>query len=133
MPTLIRLFIFLLVLVGLGYGAMFALVAMVRPNEKEVTVRIPARDLVPSAARDPLVQREIDTTRTPESPPPADPAPAAVAPAADAPAPQTPTSQLPPRDNVVTEMPPNPAVAAPAEQAPATEDSSIVTLQPGVE
>jgi cytoskeletal protein RodZ len=131
MPTLIRLLVFLLVLVGLGYGAMFALVAMVRPNEKEVTVRIPARDLVPSATRDPLVQREINTTRTPESPAPAAPAPAA--PAADAPAAQTPTSQLPPRDNVVTEMPPNPAVATPAGPATATEGGSVVTLQPGVE
>ena len=108
MPTLIRLLVFLLVLVGLGYGAMFALVAMVRPNEKEVTVRIPARDLVPSATRDPLVQREINTTRTPESP----------APAASAPA---------------TEMPPNPAVTAPAGPATATEGGSVVTLQPGVE
>ncbi len=133
MPTLIRLLVFLLVLAGLGYGAMFALVAMVKPNEKEVTVRIPARDLVPSTTRDPLVQREIDTTRTPDSPPPAAPAPAA-APAADAPMAQTPTSQLPPRDDVVTAMPPNPAVAAPAaEPGAATEDGSVVTLQPGVE
>ena len=130
MPTLIRLFVILLVLVGLGYGAMFALVAMVKPNEKEVTVRIPARDLVPTTERDPLVQREIDTTRTPDSPAPADPAPATEAPAAAAPAAapaeQTPTSQLPPRDDVVTTMPPN-------EVTPPAEDGSIVTLQPGVE
>jgi len=126
MPTLIRLLVILLVLAGLGYGAMVGLVAAVKPNQKEVTVRIPARDLVPSQTRDPLVQREIDTTRTPDSPPPA--APATEAPAAGAPAGQVPTSQLPPRDDVVTQMPPNPAVAAPA-----AADGATVTRQPGVE
>jgi hypothetical protein len=131
MPTLIRLFVILLVLVGLGYGAMFALVAMVKPNEKEVTVRIPARDLVPAATRDPLVQREIDTTRAPDSPAPADPA-APATPAVDAPAEQVPTSQQAPRDDVVTTMPPNPAVTQGGD-VPATDDGSIVTLQPGVE
>ena len=63
MPTLIRLVVILLVLVGLGYGAMFALVAVVEPGDKDVTVRIPARDLMPSTQREPLVRREIDTTR----------------------------------------------------------------------
>ena len=90
MPTLIRLIVILLVLVGLGYGAMFALVALVQPRDKEVTVRIPARELVPSTQRDPLVRREINTTRAPEAPvatPPAAEAPAlSVEPAADAPA-----------------------------------------------
>ena len=70
MPTLIRLVVILLVLVGLAYGAMFALVTFVTPNEKEVTIRIPARDLMPSPQRDPLVLREIDTSRTVGSPPP---------------------------------------------------------------
>ena len=83
MPTLIRLVVILLVLAGLAYGAMFALVVFVTPNEKEVTVRIPARDLVPAPQRDPLVLRQIDTSRT-ASPPPAEPAPAAEAPAAEA-------------------------------------------------
>lgn len=90
MPTLIRLIVILLVLVGLGYGAMFALVAIVQPRDKEVTIRIPARDLVPSTQRDPLVRREINTTRQPEAPAPTPPAteePAlSVEPAADAPA-----------------------------------------------
>ena len=87
MPTLIRLIVILLVLVGLGYGAMFALVAMVQPRDKNVTIRIPARDLMPSTQRDPLVRREIDTTRTPEAPA-AEPVPEtpAVAPAPEAPA-----------------------------------------------
>lgn len=64
MPTLIRLVVILLVLVGLAYGAMFGIVAMVDPGEKDVTVRIPARDLVASPDRAPVVRREIDTTRT---------------------------------------------------------------------
>ena len=87
MPTLIRLIVILLVLVGLGYGAMFALVAVVQPRDKNVTIRIPARDLMPSTQRDPLVRREINTTRTPEAPA-AEPVPAApaVAPATEAPA-----------------------------------------------
>ncbi len=64
MPTLIRLIVILLVLGGLAYGAMFALVVTVTPKDKDVTIRIPARDLVPTTARDPLVRREIDTART---------------------------------------------------------------------
>lgn len=74
MPTLIRLLVVLLVLAGIAFGAMFALVATVTPREKQVTIRIPARDLVPSAANDPLVRREIDTSRptTPVETPPAD-------------------------------------------------------------
>lgn len=114
MPTLIRIVVFLLVLVGLAYGAMFGLVAMVNPPDKEVTLRIPARDLLPSVERDPLVQREIDTSRPIEPNPPAvDPPPAETpaAPAAE-----------------------SPAAEAPAASAPAaTEDGSIVTLAPGVE
>ena len=91
MPTLIRLLVILLVLVGLAYGAMFGLVAMVDPGEKDVTVRIPARDLVASPERAPVVRREIDTTRAAPAAEPAptpgtgEPLPApASAPAADA-------------------------------------------------
>ena len=127
MPTLIRLLVILLVLAGLVYGAMLALVLTVKPGDKEVTIRIPARDLVPSAERDPLVLREIDTS-APADVPPADAAPepaAEVAAEPAEPAAQTPTAETAPREDVVTEMPP--ADAAPAD------DSSIVTLQPGVE
>lgn len=46
MPTLIRLIIALLFLAGLVYGGMVALVAFVEPTPEEVTVRIPARDLL---------------------------------------------------------------------------------------
>ncbi|UJQ93837.1 histidine kinase [Mariluticola halotolerans] len=45
MPTLIRFLIVLLFLAGLGYGAMFALATFVEPHDKEVTMRVPARDL----------------------------------------------------------------------------------------
>ena len=45
MPTLIRSIIVLLFLAGLVAGAMFALTVFVEPREKEVSVRIPARDL----------------------------------------------------------------------------------------
>jgi hypothetical protein len=74
MPTLIRLFILLLVLAALAFGGMVALVAVVEPKQKEVTVRIPARDLVPTVRRDPLVLREIDTSRPAPAPQPAAPA-----------------------------------------------------------
>lgn len=85
MPTLIRLVIFLAVLAGLAFGGMFALVAAVTPREKDVTIRIPARELVPGPDRAPIVKREIDTTRpATTSPAPADPAPADVPPAAPA-------------------------------------------------
>lgn len=76
MPTLIRLLVLLLVLAGIAYGAMFALVTLVDPGEKEVSIRIPARNLVPAPERDPLVRREIDTSRPVEpAPQPAAPAP----------------------------------------------------------
>jgi hypothetical protein len=74
MPTLIRLLVLLLVLVGIAYGAMFALVALVDPGEKEVSIRIPSRNLLPAPERDPLVRREIDTSRPVEPAAAAEPA-----------------------------------------------------------
>jgi hypothetical protein len=50
MPTLIRLIIMLLFLAGLVYAGMFALVAFVEPTPKEVTIRIPSRDLLGGGA-----------------------------------------------------------------------------------
>ncbi len=50
MPTLIRLIITLLFLAGLVYAGMFALVVFVEPHPKEVTIRIPARDLLNQSA-----------------------------------------------------------------------------------
>jgi hypothetical protein len=56
MPTLIRLFIFLLVLAGLAFGGMVALTIFVSPGSKEVVIKIPTRELVapPPDANDPL-------------------------------------------------------------------------------
>jgi hypothetical protein len=48
MPTLIRLFVVLIVLAGLGFAGMFALTVMVDPGEKDITIKIPARELVPA-------------------------------------------------------------------------------------
>ena len=50
MPTLIRLVIALVFIAGLGYAALFALTVMVDPGEKDITVRVPARDLTPPPA-----------------------------------------------------------------------------------
>jgi hypothetical protein len=98
MPTLIRLLVVLLVLAGIAFGAMFALVATVTPREKQVTIRIPARDLVPTAANDPLVRREIDTSR------PTRPVetPAAETPATPAETPATPADNGENQGDVVT-------------------------------
>lgn len=46
MPTLIRLVISLLFLVGLVYVGMFVLVAYVEPKPKQETIRIPTRELL---------------------------------------------------------------------------------------
>jgi hypothetical protein len=50
MPTLFRLLITLLFLGGLAYAGMIALVAFVEPTPKEVTIRIPQRDLLGGGA-----------------------------------------------------------------------------------
>jgi hypothetical protein len=85
MPSLIRLIIFLLFLAGIGYGAMFALVAFVEPGQKEVTVRIPARDLFNEPDRSPAGAAD-DTEATPATETEAEPA--AEEPAAETPADQ---------------------------------------------
>jgi hypothetical protein len=46
MPSLIRFLILLLFLAGLVFGGMVALVALVEPEQREVSVRIPTRDLL---------------------------------------------------------------------------------------
>lgn len=45
MPTLIRLIVALLFLAGLVFGGLFALIVFVDPGQKEITVKIPAREL----------------------------------------------------------------------------------------
>ena len=52
MPTLIRLFLVLAVLAGLGFAGMFALTVFVDPGEEEITIKIPARELVPDGGSD---------------------------------------------------------------------------------
>ena len=53
MPTLIRLLVVLIILGGLGLAGMFALTVMVDPGEKDITIKIPTRELVaPSAPLD---------------------------------------------------------------------------------
>ena len=49
MPTLIRLFLVLVVLGGLGFAGMVGLTLFVDPGEKDITIKIPARELVPAA------------------------------------------------------------------------------------
>jgi hypothetical protein len=46
MPTLFRLLITLLFLAGLVYAGMFALVTFVEPEQKEISQRVPTRDLL---------------------------------------------------------------------------------------
>jgi hypothetical protein len=46
MPTLIRLLIALLFLCGLGFAGLYGLSIFVDPGEKQIVVKIPARDLV---------------------------------------------------------------------------------------
>jgi hypothetical protein len=47
MPTLFRFLVTIGILVGLVYGAMFALVTFVEPRKGEMTVRIPSERLNP--------------------------------------------------------------------------------------
>ena len=50
MPSLIRLVITLLFLAGLVYAGMFALVTFVEPTPKQVSQRIPTRELLGETA-----------------------------------------------------------------------------------
>lgn len=47
MPSLFRFLFVLALLAGLGYGALVALTLMVEPNQREMTVKIPAKKLNP--------------------------------------------------------------------------------------
>ncbi len=71
MPSLIRLVITLLFLAGLVYGGMVALVIYVQPKQKEVTIRIPAADLLKSSDRSaagPVVDPAPKPSATPVEP-----------------------------------------------------------------
>jgi hypothetical protein len=50
MPTLIRLLVVLIILGVLGFAGMLALTIMVDPGEKDITIKIPARELVPTTS-----------------------------------------------------------------------------------
>jgi hypothetical protein len=75
MPTLIRLIITLLFLAGLVYAGMFALVAFVEPTPKEVTIRIPQRDLL--SGGQPALPGQQNTTAPAAEPEAPENAPAA--------------------------------------------------------
>jgi hypothetical protein len=47
MPSLIRLLVVLGLIAGIVYGAMIALVVLVEPNPREMTVRVPSERLEP--------------------------------------------------------------------------------------
>lgn len=47
MPTLFRLLTVIAIIVGIVYGAMFALATFVEPNVAEMSVRIPPERLNP--------------------------------------------------------------------------------------
>jgi hypothetical protein len=47
MPSLIRLLVVLGLIAGIIYGSMVALVVLVEPNQREMTVRIPNDRLQP--------------------------------------------------------------------------------------
>lgn len=49
MPTLFRFIVTIGVLVGLAYGAMFALVTFVEPRQGEMSARVPFEKLDPKA------------------------------------------------------------------------------------
>jgi hypothetical protein len=49
MPTLFRLLVAIAFIVGLAYAGMFALAVLVEPHEREVSVRVPTRDLLADA------------------------------------------------------------------------------------
>jgi hypothetical protein len=47
MPSLIRLLVVLGLIAGAVYGGMAALVMLVEPNSREMTIRIPSERLAP--------------------------------------------------------------------------------------
>jgi hypothetical protein len=76
MPTLIRFGIALLVLAALVFGSMIALAVFVNPTQKEIRVRIPAREFGASQqqSNDPLGLHPTPSPSDTETPAP-EPAP----------------------------------------------------------
>ena len=54
MPTLVRLFVFLIIIAAIGFAGMLALTLMVDPGEKDITIKIPARELAQAQTNKPL-------------------------------------------------------------------------------
>ena len=79
MPTLIRLFLFLIFIAGLGFAGMLALTVMVDPGEKDITIKIPARELTPASQ---LI--DLDNLPAPVNIAPKDASSASAAPSANA-------------------------------------------------
>ena len=52
MPTLFRFVSFIIFMVGLAYGSMFALATFVKPRQSELTIRIPPEKLNPQMVKD---------------------------------------------------------------------------------
>ena len=52
MPTLFRFVSFIIFMVGLAYGSMFALATFVKPTQSELTIRIPPEKLNPQMVKD---------------------------------------------------------------------------------
>lgn len=67
MPTLFRLLVTVLFLAGLAYAGMFALVAFVEPEPKQVSQRIPTRDLL--GEPDPVRPAGLPTPTVTSTPP----------------------------------------------------------------
>lgn len=53
MPTLFRFLFIVGIIAGLIYGSMLALVFLVEPKEREVTIRIPSERLNPAKTEQP--------------------------------------------------------------------------------
>ncbi|WP_180356106.1 hypothetical protein [Aliirhizobium smilacinae] len=49
MPTLFRFLFILALIAGVIYGGMVALVVLVEPKEREITIRVPSERLNPPA------------------------------------------------------------------------------------
>ncbi len=84
MPTLIRLFIVLVVLAGLAFAGMFALTMFVDPGEKDITIKIPARELVPAEGASAIDVNDLPdpvnvAPRSSEEPAPSEESPEGVA------------------------------------------------------
>ncbi len=45
MPSIVRFLVFLLVICGLGFGAIFVLATFVEPETREVTISVPSSRL----------------------------------------------------------------------------------------